>query len=146
MYKNKGLKRSYIFAYINVLFGLCIPVLLAVGVGAWLVAIMMILVAAELAALIVSHVFYTKKPDLYFYVGLGAVAGFDAITLISFIWESVLTGMSKSSNYAWMIIMFNLLSAALLTLFFFLDNYRKKKDKIDREKKSKEAQDLIKTN
>lgn len=121
MYKNKGLKRSYIFAYINVLFGLMIPVLLAYRVHVALMIVMLLIVLCELAALIVSHVFYAKDDNLYHWTGLGAVIGFGALTLVGLIWEIVYTAQGLAANYAWMILVLNIISAALLGLFYYLD-------------------------
>lgn len=128
MYKNKALKRSYIFAYIMAFFGASIPAMLFVKMNHALAIVFFVFAILCLAGLIVSHVFYAKDKEIFFLVGASAIGLFDLLNLVGLVVESIYSAQGKSSIYAWIIICLSIVSGALVTVFFLLDNFKKNKD------------------
>ena len=125
MYKNKRLKRSYVFAYVMSIFSLGVGALLSIKIHASLAIIVLILTLLSVAALITSHVYYKKDKRLYFIIGGSAVCSYNVIALYGFILEIVYTALGKGATYAWIMNIFTLLSGIILAIFFLLDHYKK---------------------
>ena len=125
MYKSKGLKRSYVFAYVMSIFGLGVGALLSIKIHAALAIIVLVLTILTIAALIVSHVYYKKDKKIYFIIGASAIGAYNLITLYSFILEIIYTSMGKSATYAWVMNVFTLLAGILLVVFFLLEHFKK---------------------
>jgi len=103
MKKNRALSRCYLGAYIVWLFGAILAPLVLNYWGAAISIICVIFVCITLAALITSHVFYSKLPQAYAPVSFVGHGLNTVLVIAGFIGEILLTTMGKAAPYAWMI-------------------------------------------
>ncbi|MCR5078826.1 MAG: hypothetical protein K6B65_02770 [Bacilli bacterium] len=103
MKKNKSLHRAWIWGYIVLLFGGALLPLLGYKLSPVFAVIAVVFVCLILVDLIVAHVFYAKKRELF---PLLSFIGHGALTLsviFAFILEVVYTSQGAPAPYAWVI-------------------------------------------
>lgn len=124
MKKNRALSRCYFGAYIVWLFGgiLCPMVLNIHGAAISIVCVVIVVIA--LAALITSHVFYTKLPKAYAPVSfLGH--GLNSLLVVgAFVGELMNTLNGKPATYAWIIASISLVLTILIDVFLIKENIK----------------------
>lgn len=133
MKKNKVLHRAYVgFYFIWFFAGLLTPLLgmrlngKGTSINNVLAIILVVLSCLDLAALIVSQVFYSKKKDLFPLLSLIAAGLLNAIVFYGFISEIVYTGLGESAIYPWVILSLSIVGVAFCDFFLARDLLRLK--------------------
>ena len=128
MKKNKVLSRCYLGGYFLWLFGTFLAAMMWIKMSVaatWIFAILSVLV---LAAIIVSHVFYTTKREWYPIVSFAGFGLAATIELIGFILEMVNIAQGKYAFYATAMLSICLAFYILLILFLVPANLKVMKD------------------
>lgn len=124
MKKNKALSRCYFGAYIVWLFGgiLCPLVLNIHGAAVSIVCVVFVVIA--LAALITSHVFYSKLPQAYAPVSFVGHGINTLLVIGGFVGELTNTLAGKSNTYAWVVGSISLGLIILIDIFLIKGNIK----------------------
>ena len=124
MKKNRALSRCYFGAYIVWLFGgiLC-PLVLNIH-GAAISIVCVVIVVITLAALITSHVFYTKLPKAYAPVSFVGHGLNSLLVVGAFVGELTNTLNGKPATYAWIIASISLVLIVLIDVFLIKGNIK----------------------
>ena len=103
MKKNKALSRVYLGGYFVWIFGSFLAPLVLNYYGAAPSIITIVLVVADLAAIICSHVFYSKLKQAYLPTSFAAFGVLNVLVLLGFIFEIVLTVKGKPAVWPWIL-------------------------------------------
>lgn len=122
MKKNKVLYRCYVGSYFLWLFGALLAPMLFIRFSPGFAIAMAILAGLTLAGMIVSHVFYNRKREWYFYPsyifhGINA-----ALILAAFVTEMIYCGQGKNATYAIVISSICLAFEALVVYYLIRAN------------------------
>ena len=118
MKKNRTLSRCYLGGYFLWAFGTFLAAMMWIKVSVAMTWVFAILSILSLAAIIVSHVFYTTKRDLYPIVSFAGFGVAFTIELIGFILEMVNCAQGQYAFYG--VVMLSVCLAFYLLLAFFL--------------------------
>ena len=120
MKKYKALSRAYLLSYFIIIFCGVLFGFLFTKVNVGLALALIILAVLDLAALIVSRVFFSKHYLVFLYVGVVALGIMNVSVLGSFIIELIYTIQGFPAPYAWMVASVSLVLTAVVDLFYIL--------------------------
>ena len=103
MKKNKTLHRAWLWGYVFLVFGGALAPLMAFGISDVFSYLLYGVLGLVLADLIVAHVFYAKKRNLFpllSFIGHGVLS---ALILFAYIVEIVNTANGKPAVYPWVV-------------------------------------------
>jgi membrane protease YdiL (CAAX protease family) len=131
MKKNKILHRVYVgFYFIWVFAGLLAPLLgmrlngKGTNINVVLSVILLVISLIDLALIITSDVFYSKKKELFPLFALIAASLLSAIVLYGLIAEIVYAGLGESAIYPWVILSLSLIGVAACDFYLGRDLLR----------------------
>ena len=139
MKKNRALSRVYLGGYIVWLFGGILAALVLNAFGAAPSVIAVIIAFLDLAAIICSHVFYSKLKIAYAPTSFAAFGTLNLLVLIAFFVELGLTVQGRSAPYAWVISIISLVLLIPMDIFLVRCNLEFLKKLKASMKKSVEA-------
>ena len=122
MKKNKVLYRCYVGSYFLWLFGALLAPLLFIRFSPAFAITMAILAALALAGMIVSHVFYNRKREWYFYPSYISHGVNAALIAAAFLTEMIYCGQGKNATYAIVISSICLVFEALVVYYLIRTN------------------------
>ena len=133
MKKNKVLSRVYLGMYIVWLFGGLLCPLLLIYASKAVAYVLLAFVILDLACLIVSHVFYTKKKELYPLLSFCGCGVLNIFVIISLILKIVIDSSNPisgryASPYAWIVIAISLLLLIPIDYYLITKNIKFAKD------------------
>jgi hypothetical protein len=134
MKKNRVLHRVYVgFYFIWVFAGLMAPLLgmrlngHGTSINGALSIVLLVFSSIDLALVIISQVFYSKKKELFPLFSLIAASLLSAIVLYGFIAEAVYAGLGESAIYPWVILSLSLIGIVFCDFYLGRDLLRLKK-------------------